>query len=183
MKKVNTLLRKMAYVVLVLGIALAAFPVLGASAAGMDDPSNPPAARSGNTRIERLWTHQQAVFQRQSRRLSEATGFIAHVQQLIDKGTQKGWDTASVQSALDALSSVIPAAQAAHEPGAVVIASHAGFDENGVVTDRTLAIATEKSLAQVIKNTRTAMDGTGRALREAIRAFRDAHKQSPSIAP
>ncbi len=134
-----------------------------------------PTAQPDNSRLEKVWAREQAIYQREGNRLANASNFIARVQTLIDKANQKGWDTSSVQAALNALSAVIPAVQAAHDPGAAIIASHAGFDANGKVTDRTTAIATAKSLAQVLKDTRIAMNGTGKALRAAIRAFRDAH--------
>ena len=120
------------------------------------------------------------VSQRESTRLANASNFLARVQALIDKANQKGWDTSSVQAALNALSTVIPAVQAAHAPGTTIVASHAGFDAAGIVTDRSTAITTANSLAQVLKDTRTAMDGTGRVLRAAIRAFRDAHPRPTS---
>ncbi len=85
---------------------------------------------------------QQATYQIQGNRLSDASAFIARVQALIDKANAKGWDTSGIQAALNALSAVIPAVQAAHAPGAAIIASHAGFDASGKVTDRTTAIAT-----------------------------------------
>lgn len=100
------------------------------------------------------------------------------MQALIDKATAKGWDTSGIQAALDALSAVIPAVQAAHDPGAAIIATHAGFDATGKVIDRTTAVATVKSLAQVLKATRSAMDGTLKALHEAVKAFRQSHPHS-----
>ena len=60
------------------------------------------------------------------------------------------------------------------------------IDATGKVTDRTTAIATTKSLAQVLKDTRTAMNGTWKALREAVQAFRQAHPRpatTPSSTP
>ncbi|MDP2994951.1 MAG: hypothetical protein Q8N46_07500 [Anaerolineales bacterium] len=99
----------------------------------------------------------------------------------MDKANQKGWDTSTFQAALNAFAAVIPAAQSAHDPGAAIIASHNGFDADGKVTDRAAAFKTVKALSQVLKDTRTAMNGTGQALREAVKAFRDAHR--PAQAP
>jgi hypothetical protein len=104
------------------------------------------------------------------------------VQTLIDKASAKGFDTSAIQAALNALSAVIPAVQVAHAPGAAIITSHAGFDATGKVTDRTTAIATAKSLAQVLKDTRTAMNGTWKALHEAVKALRQAHPK-PATTP
>jgi len=183
MKKMTALFKKFALAALLLAVALAAFPFAGASAAGLNVTPN---AQPDNTRLENLWASQQARYQRQSDRLAKASTFIATVQTLINKANAKGWDTSAVQVALNALSAVIPAVQAAHDPGTAIIASHAGFDAAGKVTDRATAIATVKSLAQVFEDTRTAMNGTWKALREAVQAFRQAHPRpatTPSSTP
>lgn len=168
MSKLIPFFKKFALAALVITIGLAVLPAASASAA-----SNQGV---GNTRLEQIWARTQTVYQRQGDRLAKADAFIARVQSLIDRASQKGWDTSAVQAALDAFAAVIPAAQAAHNPGAAIIASHNGFDATGKVTDRTAAIETVKALGQVLKDTRATLNGTGQALREAVKAFRDAHK-------
>ena len=183
MFKKTALFKKFALAALVLAILLAAFPFAGASAAGLNGQTN---VQPDNTRLENLWARQQATYQRQSDRLANTSTFIARVQTLINKANAKGWDTSTVQAALNALSAVIPAVQAAHAPGAAIIASHTGFDASGKVTDRTTAIVTVRSLAQVFMNTRVALNGTWKALRDAIQAFRQAHPHPatpPSTTP
>jgi hypothetical protein len=172
MFKITALIKKFALSVLVIALGFAIMPLSSASAAGMD---NQTAAQTDNSRLEREWAREQKVYRRQGDRLGNASIFLARVQTLIDKANQKGWDTAAVQAALNALGAVIPAIQAAHTPGAAILANHTGFDAAGKVLDRTSAVDTARSLAQVLKDTRSAMDGTGQALRNAIRAFRDAH--------
>lgn len=44
------------------------------------------------------------------------------------------------------------------------------------MTDRTAAIETVKALAQLLKDSRTSMDGTTLALRVAVKDLRDAHR-------
>jgi hypothetical protein len=187
MSKLIPFFKKFALAALVLAIGLAALPASSASAAGLQDETTPPAnvvvpvpARD-NARLERIWARAQAAYQRQDDRLARADEFITKAQSLIDKANQKGWDTSAVQAALDALAAVIPAVKAAHDPGAAIIASHNGFSADGKVTDRAAAIETAKALVQVLKNTHAAMNGTGQALREAVKAFRDAHR--PAQAP
>jgi hypothetical protein len=176
MFKATALFTKIVLAALVAAVCLAVLPASAASAAALDDPANPPAGQTLElTRLEKIWASQQAVYQRQDRRLARAEMFIARIQTLIDKANEKGWDTSEVQSALNGFAAVIPAAQAAHAPGAAIIASHAGFNDAGKVTDRTTAIQTSKALGQVLKDTHTALNGTGRALFKALKAFRDAH--------
>jgi hypothetical protein len=178
MFKKTVLFKKTTLIVLILAIGLAVFPGIGASAAGLNGQTN---AQPDNSRLENVWAREQANYQRQGDRLSNASMFIARVQSLIDKANAKGWDTSAVQAALNALSAVIPAIQAAHTPGAAIIASHDGFDANGKVIDRATAITTARSLAQVLKDTRTAVNGTLKALHEAVKAFREAHPRPTTI--
>ena len=177
MPKLIQFLKKFALATLVLAIGLAALPAASASAAGLQDQTTPPGNQAARgVRLEQAWARAQTAYQRQGDRLAKADAFIARVQILIEKTTQKDWDTSALQAALYAFAAAIPAAQATHDPGAAFIASHAGFDPAGKVSDRPSAIATVKALRDVLKDTRTAMNGTGQALREAVKAFRTAHK-------
>jgi hypothetical protein len=199
MSKIIQFFKKFALAALVLAIGLTSLPALGASgvvpvsaqgAAGLQDQTTPSANQStngivpvsarDNTRLEQIWARSQTAYQRQGNRLAKAEEFLTRAQSLIDKANQKGWDTSAIQVALDAFAAVIPAAQAAHAPGAAIIADHNGFNPNGKVIDRAAAIETVKTLVQVLKNTRLAMNGTGQALREAVKAFRADHKPTQS---
>jgi len=179
MLKMNAYIKKFVMVALILVIVSVGFPSASTSAAGLTGQYQ---AQPDYPWLENLWARQQATYQRQSNLLSNASTFISKAQALINKASAKGWDTSGIQAALNALSAVIPAVQAAHAPGAAIIASHAGFDASGKVTDRATAIATVESLAQVLRDTRIAMNGTLKALHEAVKAFRQAHPH-PAIAP
>jgi hypothetical protein len=177
------LLKKVLLAVSVLALGLAVLPTAGASAAGMNDSSNPPAPVEGSfPRLERAWQHLQKVYERQDNLLDKSDEFIDRVQGLIDKAEAKGWDVGALQAALDAFASVIPQVRAAHNPGNGIIASHQGFDNNGKVVDRAKAIETVQSLKQVIRDTRQAVDGTWQALWEALKEFRQEHPPVPQPA-
>jgi hypothetical protein len=173
------MLKKFVLIALLMAICLAVFPVTAASAAGQNGLAN---AQPEKNRLEKVWAREQAVYKRVDHRLNNANNFITKAQTLINKANGKGWDTSSIQAALNSVSAVIPAAQAALGPGAAIIANHAGFDTSGNVTDRATAITTTKSLAKILKDTHTAMNGTGKALHEAIKAFRAAHPR-PTTPP
>ena len=49
-----------------------------------------------------------------------------------------------------------------------MISSHPGFDDKGKVTDAKTAAQTVKSIHQGFVSVRDAMNGTGKALREAV---------------
>ncbi len=170
MSRLTSLLSKLVLSVLLVGLVLTVSPIGAASAAGLSDETPP-----NNERLEQAWARLQSAYARQGERLEKADELVARVQALIEKANARGWDTSAVQTALDAFVAALPAAQAAHEPGAAIIASHAGFDENGKVTDRAAAVETVRSLAQVLKSVRTAMNGAGEALFQALRALREAH--------
>jgi hypothetical protein len=183
MKKISSILKKATFVTLVLAMGLAAFPLLGASAAPAVPPAGQSLSQADHPRLEQAWQREQNRYNRQGALLSRADAFIARVQALLNKAAQKGWDVSAVQSALNAFSSVIPAVEAAHEPGAAIIRTHSGFDANGKVTDPAKALETVGALRQVLKDTRTALGGTGKALREAVRAFRQAHQGTVTPTP
>ena len=176
MSKLIPFFKKFALAALVLAIGLTALPAASASAASLQEQTTPTGNQPANyARLERVWARAQNAYQHQGDRLAKADEFLTRAQSLIDKANQKGWDTSAIQAALNAFGAVIPAAQAAHDPGAAIIASHNGFDAAGKVTDRAAAIGTVKALGQVLKGTHAAMNGTGQALRAAVRAFREAH--------
>jgi hypothetical protein len=179
MRKISSFSKKFALLFTILAIGVAAVPVSGALAAGLSSGSTPPANDSlGGVRLEKMWARAQRVYDRQGFLLSLTGGFISRVQGLIDRATANGWDFSAVQVALDAFEVVIPAANTAHLPGAAIIAGHNGFSPEGKVTDRPAAIATINALVQVLQNTRSAMNGTGAALREAVRSLRANHPET-----
>jgi hypothetical protein len=183
MIKIVALFRKLVLSLLVVGNGVAAIPFGTVSAASLDDPATPPVAQADHIRLERQWMREQLRFQREGFWLTQAQAVINRIQALIDKANQKGLDTSKVQAALDAFSTVIPTAQAAHNQGTPIISNHAGFDASGKVTDAVTAIETTQALAQVLKDTRLAMNGTGKALRQAIREFRQVHQKDVTPTP
>jgi len=171
-----SIFKKLVITILLLGVGLLALPTTNALAA---EPPGQPEIPSNlvvtPARLERTWTRLQRSYERQDERLAKSADFIGRVETLIEKANNKGWDTSEVQAALDAFVQALPAAAQAHEPGAAIIASHAGFDDNGMVIDRQAAFETTKSLRQVLMDTRSAMDGTSEELRHAIRDLFEAY--------
>jgi ABC-type transporter Mla subunit MlaD len=185
MNPLTTSLKKITLAILILGFGLAVLPTARAAAAPeLADEGKPPAGdKVAPGRLKQTWEKLQEVYATQGERLEKSGELLARVQSLIDKAEARGLDTSAVQAALDALSAVLPAAQVAHEPGAHIIASHAGFDEKGNIEDLETAMQTVRSLAEVLKDTRAAMGGTGEALRNALRAFLEANRPARAEAP
>lgn len=171
------MLRKLSMAFVVLAVILAAIPLTTVGATGLADEGTPP----DNTRLETIWAKQLAAYQRAETMLDRSNGMIAKVQSWIGKANEKGYDTSAIQAALDAYQAAIRDARPDLNSANGIVTSHKGFDDSGKVTDATEAIESIKGLGQHLKDVRAAMNGSGQALREAIQAFREAHR--PTTTP
>jgi len=177
MLKIAALLKKVSVFALILAIGLAAVPVTTVSAAGLYDQDNPPSDHPVvDALLERAWAREQTIYQRQDDRLAKANEFFAKVQSRIDKATAEGYDTSAVQAALDALKTAVEAVKPIHEKAASMIVAHVGFDSDGNVIDRAQARETVKLLGQSLRDFHSTVSNPFEALREAVKAFRQAHK-------
>jgi hypothetical protein len=80
-----------------------------------------------------------------------------------------------VQAALDAFEDAIKNAKPIYESANGIVNSHLGFDVEGKVTDPEKAKETVHQMGEKMKEIREALGGTGKALHDAIRAFREAN--------
>ena len=172
----KTLLRKTILSALVLVLGLAAMPFVSVYAAGENDPTPPPQGQISNERLERVWACQLRIYERMGR----TDEFVVKVQKLIDRAKANGKDISGVQAALDAFKAALKDAHPIYESVKGIINSHQGFDTNGKVTDPEKAKETIKAMHEKFKEIREVMNGTGKALREAIKAFREANPQPTS---
>ena len=152
-------------------LGVASLPFVSVAAQGANDPTPPPAGQVSNEKLEKVWARQLKLYER----MGKADDFVAKVQKLLDRATANGKDVSAIQSALDAFVESAKDAKPIYESAKGIINSHQGFDANGKVTDPEKAKATIKALREKMQEIKTAMDGTGKALREAIKAFREAN--------
>jgi uncharacterized protein YoxC len=178
MIKLSSLFKKTALIALTATLTLAALPVTSVYASGLNDPSNPPVdtTQLSNQRLEQAWTRLGRVYERQGRMLDRANQFAERIQKQIDRMNQNGKDTAALQSALDAFKDALQEAHPVYESAQGIIDSHQGFDVNGKVTDQEKAAETVKELREKMQAVRQTVGEPGKALREAIQAFRDANR-------
>ncbi|HSA99259.1 MAG TPA: hypothetical protein VLE49_01325 [Anaerolineales bacterium] len=165
------LFRKTILFALVAALGLASLPFASASAAGQYDPPVPPQRQLTNERLERIWARQLRMYERFGR----TDELVAKAQQLIDRAKAKGKDVSAVQTALDAFAAALKKAQPIYESIKGIVNSHQGFDSSGKVTDPVKAQETITAMRGKFKEIKAAMNGTGKALREAIREFRAAN--------
>ena len=169
------LFRKTILFALVTALGVASLPLVRASAAGAYDPPVPPQKQISNERLERIWARQLQRYERLGNAFESKDAFTARIQDLIDRAKAKGKDVSAVQTALDAFEAALKKAQPIYESAKGIVNSHQGFDANGKVTDPVKAQETVLAMRGKFKEIKDAMNGTGKGLREAIRAFREAN--------
>jgi len=176
------LFKKTLLIALVAALAAASLPLVSVSAAGLNDPQPPqPGGQVSNERLERVWARQLRLYERIGNGFDKSDAFVGRAQELIDKAGANGKDVSAVQSALDAFEAALKDVHPVFESGKGIVNSHQGFDENGKVTDPAKARETVQAMGGKLKEIKDAMAGTGRALREAIRSFREANPRPENV--
>jgi len=155
---------------LVAALAVASLPFVSVAAQGANDPT-PPTGQISNERLEKVWARQLKLYEH----MGKTDELVAKVQKLLDRATANGKDVSAIQSALDSFVNATKDAHPIYESAKGIINSHQGFDANGKVTDTEKAKETVKAMHDKLQEIKTAMDGTGKALHEAIKAFRAAN--------
>lgn len=184
MSKIMMWFKKTFLVAIVAVLGLSALPVASAFAQGLNDTATPPApGQASHPKLEQAWAKEQKVYDRLGTMFSKSDTMITKVQNLIDKAKANGKDVSALQSALDAFSAAEKNAKSIYDSAQSEISSHPGFDSDGKVTDATQASATVKDLGSKLKDIRQAFNGTGKALRQAIREFRQANHPTQTPAP
>jgi hypothetical protein len=171
----KTLFRKTILLALLMALAAASLPFVSASAAGEYDPPVPGERQISNERLERIWARQLRRHERIGNRFERDDAFIERIQAWIDRAEANGKDASAVQAALDAFEAAIQDAHPIYESAAGIVNSHQGFDEIGKVTDPAKAQETVHAMRAKFQEMKDAMNGTGRALHQAIKAFRQAN--------
>lgn len=173
----KTLFRKTVLFALVAALGLASLPFVSVSAAGVYDPTVPPEGERqiSNERLEQVWARQLERYERMGSRFEREDEFLDRIQGLIDRAAANGRDASAVQAALDAFEAALQKAHPIYESANGIVNSHQGFDQNGKVTDAARAQETVKAMRAKFQEIKDAMGGTGRALHQAIKAFRQAN--------
>ena len=164
-------------VAMTLALVAAALPWTSVFAAPAADPSTPPVdSEKSNARIESLWMREQNAVERLGKVIDRSNTMTEKVQTWIDRARENGKDVTALQAALDAYKQAVQESGPMYEQAQSIVNEHAGFDADGKVTDREQAIQTLKELGTQLKDLRGQIGTPGKALREAIKAFREANK-------
>lgn len=169
----KNIFKKMILAVMTAALVFAAFPVTSAFAQEADPPAK---GELTSERLERVWARQLRLYERLGRGFDDIDGHIEKFQERIDKAASNGRDATALQSALDAFESALRETKPIYDSMEEIVDSHNGFDADGKVTDFGHAKSTVGEMGAKLKEVKTSMDGTGRALLEALREFRKPKK-------
>jgi hypothetical protein len=165
--------KKMIFVVLTAALVFAAFPVTSAFAQG----ENPPAkGELTNEKLEKVWARQLKIYNRLGKGFGDIDAQTAKFQEKIDKAASNGRDVTAAQAALDAFEAASKNTKPIYDGMENIVSAHAGFDADGKVTDAVQAKSTVQEVGAKLKEVKSSMNGTGKALLEALKAFRAANK-------
>jgi hypothetical protein len=152
---------------------LAGFVFAPTSTAYADDGT---AAAPGGKALEKAYQRELKWLSIQQEHLNKAGEFTGKVQTFIDEQKAKGKDTSALEAALAAFNQQVAAAQGEHDNAASILSAHAGFDENGQVTNREAARETVKSAHEALANARKTLWQAERELRKALKDWRQTNK-------
>ena len=176
----KSIFKKTLLIALVAALAVASLPLVSVSAAALNDPK-PPQGQVSSERLERVWARQLRLYEKLGKGYDRSDTFVERVQELIDKAGANGKDVSAVQSALDAFEKALKDAHPVYESGKGIVNSHQGFDNDGKVTDAEKAKETVQVMGEKLKEIKDAMGGTGKALHEALKAFREANPRPEKL--
>ena len=165
--------RNFVMVVLAAVLVFAALPVTSVFAQG----ENPPASNTpSNEQLEKIWARQLKAYERLGKGFDDLDEQIAKFQKRIDTAAEKGRDVSALQAALDAFEEASQNTQPLYEDLEQIVDAHDGFDDDGKVTDAVQARSTVDGMGAGLKEIKASMNGTGKALQEALKAFRGANR-------
>jgi hypothetical protein len=152
-----------------LSIALVAlFATFGSAAAAPRAGDPPPDAK---TRLERAYKEEQQHLAAMERRFNEARTFADKVAGMIAQLKEHGVDTARLERGLAAFRSGMAGAHRHWEAARDVLATHAGFNGEGHVTDMRQAGATVTKAHLHLMRARTLADRAFRELRAVLATY------------
>jgi len=152
----------------VLGSALAV-PTGAALAA---DVAAPPA--QDGARLSLLLERVQLAYESQSYRIDLAHQSAELTQEWIDLLASEGHDTTDLEAALSEFNRLVSEAEGYHDDAGAILASPAGFDSDGNVTDRQQAVNTLREAGQALRDSHRDLVDATITLHRAIQDYRQA---------
>ena len=150
-------------------------------AAGDDVPSVQEEFGEGRAlRLEFAYLRLQHAVEDLALPLGHADEVADFVQGWIDELAAGGKDVSGLQAGLDAFVAKLDEARGHYEAAKAVLDEHAGFDEDGKVTDREAAGETLREAGRSLRDARRALKDGAIELRRAVRDWRHEQRPRPS---
>ncbi len=163
----NTLFRKLLPTIVVALLILGVLPLQTASAAGLQEDTQPPAGRA-NQLVERKLQKEQRRYEAQAKVFERAADLLEKAQILMDRAAEKALDTSAVQAALAEFETAVTEAKPLHTQAGGLIEAHAGFDADGTVTDLEVAAETVEKIHLLLDQARDDVHDEREALQHAL---------------
>jgi hypothetical protein len=175
----------------VLATAIALMGIFGTSAPvayaqqGTPSPGGPRATAGAKLAEfnKDMYDRAQNMLKSLQQIIDKANQAANKTQEWIDEIKAKGVNTAEAEAALATFKTQIAAAQASHDSAKATLDAHAGYDNNGNVTDRELA---RQTILAVSKNARDAQKTLAKAtvdfqktMREQLKKYKDSRSATP----
>jgi len=135
------------------------------------------SAGKQNAALSRRYKEQQQRLKLQDARLNRAVEYAAKIDTLIAKLKAKGKDTTGLEQAVAAFRAAIAQARAEWQAASDTLATHAGFDNAGKVSNADQARETLKGAHGHMESVHSIARGAYKSLHEAIVAFRKANRE------
>lgn len=179
-KSLWRMLGSVTLVAIVLNSALfvGAAPTLAAGAGA--PPVQEETGERGSPRLEFAYLRLGHAAEDQALHLGHAGEVADFVQEWIDTLAEGGQDVSQLQAALDSFEAGLAEAQGHYEEAKAVLDAHAGFDDDGKVTDREQAAETLRQAGHSLRDSRRALKDGALELRRAVRDWRREHRPRPT---
>jgi hypothetical protein len=140
---------------------------------------------AGSKALERGYTQAKKALMVQDQHLKRLGEYADKVAAAIAKVKAKGKDTTSIEQALATFRDKLTAARASWQTASTALAGHDGFDAQGKVMNADTARATLKTAKDAMVQVHQTVEGSAKALRDALKAFRQANRESktPDMPP
>lgn len=150
-----------------------------------------PGAQPNKQKKDKKYPQLVQAFRRETNnaKLQELTfnkvdGLAQSADEFIAKRKAEGKDTSALETVLAQFRADLAIARATNDQAVALLNTHAGFDDQGQVTDAQQAEATLKSVHDGLKASREQARAAVEDLRAAWKAFREANpKSSPTPEP
>ncbi len=131
-------------------------------------------------RLENGLARLQTANGRLQERLAKTSEIVIKGEEWIANLQAEGMDTAVLENALATYQTEVAAAQALADSAAQILTDHAGFDDEGNVTDRQTAVATLRDAGRTLRDSHRTLRDATITLRRTAQDFRRDHRGEQS---